>query len=302
VLDLNDVALFVEVVRSGSFAAAARRLGLPSNTVSRRVQDLETQLGTRLLQRSTRKLTLTTAGEEYHARSVGAVDELLLAGRALSSGGQEPSGLVRAAVPADFFDFFTIQEVAEFLAAFPKVRLAFVLSDGRVDMITERIDVAFRGGRLEDAGYSGRQVVSDGNDNLVASPAYLAARGVPNSLEDLAVHDCITAPPPVTGYVTWRLTRPNGDEAEVRVTGRFSGNTAQAIRKAALAGLGIALLPHTIVKRELDAGSLISILPNYTRPGQGLNVLYPSARQVPLAVSTFVDRVVAALRALHASQ
>lgn len=297
-LDLNDVALFVEVVRSGSFAAAARRLGLPSNTVSRRVQDLETQLGTRLLQRSTRKLTLTTAGEEYHARSVSAVDELLLAGRALSSGGQEPSGLVRAAVPADFFDFFTMQQVADFLAAFPKVRLAFVLSDGRVDMITERIDVAFRGGRLEDAGYSGRQVVSDGNDNLVASPAYIAARGAPTSLEDLAVHDCITAPPPVTGYVTWRLTRPNGDDAEVRVTGRFSGNTAQSIRKAALAGLGIALLPHTIVKRELDSGSLISILPTYTRPGQGLNVLYPSARQVPLAVSTFVDRVVAALRAI----
>ena len=122
-LDLNDIAIFVQVVRSGSFAEAARRLGVPSNTLSRRIQQLEEQLGTRLLQRSTRKLELTGAGQAFHERCAGAVDGLTEAGRTLSVGSQEPSGLVRVAATADFFDFFQMEWVAGFLAAHPRVRL-----------------------------------------------------------------------------------------------------------------------------------------------------------------------------------
>ena len=148
-LDLNDIALFVQVVRSGSFAEAARRLGVLSNTVSRRVQGLEQHLGTRLLQRSTRKLTLTSAGEEFNAGCAGAVAGLFEAGQDLSSGSQEPSGLVRFAAPADFLDMFVMEWVAEFLATYPRVRLALVLSDSKADLIADRIDVAFRGGPLD---------------------------------------------------------------------------------------------------------------------------------------------------------
>ena len=300
-LDLNDIALFVHVVRSGSFAGAARRLGVPSNTVSRRVQGLEEQLGTRLLQRSTRKLTLTSAGEEFNQRCAGAVDGLVEAGQELTNGNQEPSGLVRVAAPADFFDFFAMDWVAEFLAANPRVRLAFVLSDSKADLIADRIDVAFRGGRLQDSEYIGRQVLCDGNDGLVASPSYLAARGAPSTLQDLASHDGVAFAPPGGHHVTWRLAGPDGVDEDVQVAARFSGNTAQALRKATVAGLGITLLPRAIVKMDLQAGRLVPVLPQFHCPGHGLNVLYPSRRHLPLAVSAFIDLVVAKLSELDAA-
>jgi DNA-binding transcriptional LysR family regulator len=289
-LDLNDIAMFVQVVRSGSFAEAARRLGLPPNTVSRRIQQLEAQLGTRLMQRSTRKLTLTSAGQAFYERCAGAVDGLAEAGQELATGSQEPSGLVRVAATADFFDFFPMEWVAEFLAAHPRVRLDFVLSDAKADLIAEQIDVAFRGGPLRDSGYVARQLIGERSDGMVASPAYLAARGVPATLQDLVTHDCVTPAHP-GGRTTWRLRGPEGDE-EVQVAGRFSGNTAQSLRKATLAGLGIALLPPAMARLDVQAGLLVPVLPQYQRTGHGLSVLYPSRRQLPLAVSAFIGLVI----------
>lgn len=297
--DLNDIAMFVQVVRHGSFAEAGRRLGLPPNTLSRRIQQLEAQLGTRLMQRSTRKLTLTSAGQAFHERCAGAVDGLVEAGQALMTGSQEPSGLVRVAAPADFLDFFPMEWVAEFLAKHPLVRLDFVLSDAKADLIAEQIDVAFRGGSLPDSDYVGRQLLGARSDGMVASPAYIAARGTPATLQDLADHDCVTTAHP-SGRSTWRLAGPDGVEEEVQVAGRFSGNTAQALRKATVAGLGIALLPPAMATLDLQAGRLLRVLPQYQRTGQGLSVLYPSRRQLPLAVSAFIGLVTEKLRAVDA--
>lgn len=298
-LDLNDIAMFVQVVRHGSFAAAARRLGLPPNTVSRRIQQLEAQLGTRLMQRSTRRLTLTSAGRAFHERCAGAVDGLVEAGQALITGSQQPSGLVRVAATADFFDFFPMEWVAGFLAAHPLVRVDFVLSDARADLIAEQIDIAFRGGALPDSGYVGRKLLGARTDGMVASPAYIAARGAPATLQELAEHDCVTSPHP-SGRTLWRLAGPGGAEEEVQVAGRFSGNTAQALRKAALAGLGIALLPPTMARLDLEAGRLVPVLPQYQRTGQGLSVLYPSRKHLPLAVSAFIGMVMEKLSAVEA--
>ncbi|WP_062363910.1 LysR family transcriptional regulator [Variovorax paradoxus] len=298
-LDLNDIAMFVQVVRHGSFAAAARRLGLPPNTVSRRIQQLEAQLGTRLMQRSTRRLTLTSAGRAFHERCAGAVDGLVEAGQALITGSQQPSGLVRVAATADFFDFFPMEWVAGFLAAHPLVRVDFVLSDARADLIAEQIDIAFRGGALPDSGYVGRKLLGARTDGMVASPAYIAARGAPATLQELAEHDCVTSPHP-SGRALWRLAGPGGAEEEVQVGGRFSGNTAQALRKAALAGLGIALLPPTMARLDLEAGRLVPVLPQYQRTGQGLSVLYPSRKHLPLAVSAFIGMVMEKLSAVEA--
>ena len=298
-LDLNDIAVFVQVVRHGSFAGAARRLGLPPNTVSRRIQQLEAQLGTRLMQRSTRRLTLTSAGQAFHERCAGAVDGLVEAGQELITGSQQPSGLVRVAATADFFDFFPMEWVADFLAAHPLVRVDFVLSDARADLIAEQIDIAFRGGALPDSGYVGRKLLGARTDGMVASPAYIAARGAPATLQDLADHDCVTSPHP-SGRTLWRLAGPGGTEEEVQVGGRFSGNTAQALRKAALAGLGIALLPPTMARLDLEAGRLVPVLPQYQRTGQGLSVLYPSRKHLPLAVSAFIGMVMEKLSAVEA--
>ena len=297
-LDLNDVAIFVQVVRCGSFAEASRRLGVPPNTLSRRVQQLEAQLGTRLMQRSTRHLTLTSAGQVFLERCSGAVEGLMDAGEELLAVNQEPSGLVRVAAPADFFDFFAMEWLTEFLAAHPKVRVDFVLSDGRADLIADRIDVALRGGILEDSSLFARKVLDAGTDSLVASPAYVARGGVPATLQDLADHDCLVFSHP-SGKATWRVTGPDGAPAEVQVSGRFSGNTAQALRKAALAGLGIALLPSTLTQRDLRAGLLVPVLPEYRRQGHGVHMVYPSRRYLPLAVSAFMDLVISKMGAMQ---
>jgi DNA-binding transcriptional LysR family regulator len=298
--DLNDIAMFVQVVRYGSFAEAGRRLGLPPNTVSRRIQQLEAQLGTRLMQRSTRKLTLTGAGQDFHDRCAGAVDGLVAAGQALVAGGQAPSGLVRVAAPADFFDFFPMEWVADFLAAHPLVKLDFVLSDAAADLIAEQIDVAFRGGVLPDSGYVGRRLATR-SGGLLASPAYLARHGAPASLQDLAHHDCVTPSHP-SGHTTWRLTGPDGAQEEVQVSGRFTGNTAQALRKAALAGLGITQLPPSMATRDEKEGLLVQVLPQYRYTGRGLNVIYPSRKHLPLAVSAFIEMVVGKLGQLDVLQ
>lgn len=290
-LDLNDVAVFVQVVRCGSFAEASRRLGVPPNTLSRRIAQLETQLGTRLMQRSTRKLSLTGAGQDFHDRCASAVDGLNDAGQALMSSQQAPNGLVRVAAPADFFDFFLMDWLADFLAAHPLVRLEFVLSDARSDLIAERIDVAIRGGVLEDSGLFARKALSAGQDVLVASPAYIAARGMPKSLQDLSDHDCLVFSHP-SGRATWRLSGPDGADAEIHVAGRLSGNTAQVLRKAALAGLGIALLPSAMTGRERHAGVLVPVLGQFHRTGHGVHLVYASRRHLPAAVAAFIDMVV----------
>ncbi|WP_313659888.1 LysR family transcriptional regulator [Pseudomonas coleopterorum] len=297
-LDLNDMALFVRVVRSGSFAEAGRQLGIASNTISRRIQLLEDQLDTRLFHRSTRKLVLTHAGEALHERCASLVEGLTEAGNELMTGSDEASGLVRVAAPADFFDFFHMDWVADFLAVYPRVKFEFVLSDARADLIAERIDVAFRGGLLTDSGYVGRQILRDGSERLVASPGYLAAHGAPSTLQDLLDHHCLSFARP-GGYATWRLDGPESRVEEVRISPRVSGNTAQSLRKAALAGLGIALLPVTITRPDLQKGSLVGVLPQYSCRAYGFNVLYPSRRQLPKAVAAFIDVVIERLGGLE---
>jgi DNA-binding transcriptional LysR family regulator len=287
--DLDDIGLFVQVVRHGSFSQAGRQLGLPSNTVSRRILQLEERLGVRLMQRSTRRLTLTDAGRTFHNRCAAAVDGLQTAAQDLIAGSRTPSGTVRVAFPADWFDFYEMAWVSEFLDAHPLVQLDFVLSDATTDLIAEGIDVAFRGGTTPNPDYVVRQI-SSGSTGLVASPAYLAAHGAPATLMDLAQHDCVTASR-FRGPVTWRLQGPDGAEEEVQVTGRCTANTAQARRKATLAGLGIALLPR-IAQDDIAAGGLIPVLPQYRRSNQNLCVVHPSRRLLPLAVSAFIESVV----------
>ena len=205
----NDIALFVQVVRYGSFAETARRLGVPPNPSSLRIQQLEERLSTRLMQRSTRKLTLTSAGEAFHERCAGAVDGLVEAGQEMIAGNQEPSGLVRVAAPADFFDFFPMAWVADFLAEHPRVRLDFVLNDAETDLIAEQIDIAFRGGRFADPASIGRLILGAGSDGMLVSPAYLARRGAPATLQELADHDCMSVAHP-GGHNVWRLVGPDG--------------------------------------------------------------------------------------------
>jgi len=291
VLDLNEVAMFVQVARFGSFAEAARQLRMPSATVSRRIQQLEARLGTRLMQRSTRKLTLTSAGETFRERCGPAVEELIEAGQSHVSGSQEPCGPVRVAASASFFEYFEMEWVTAFLDAHPLVQLDFVLSDVPADLIADRIDVAFRIGPLADSSYVSRRIFAS-HAGLLASPAYLAAHGVPATLQELSEHECLTQPPETGSHAIWRMQGPDGTEEEVRVRGRFTSNVQVALRRAACAGLGIVALPAVLTASEVATGQLVPVLPQYMRAGRGMSVVYPSRQQRPLAVSAFVDMAV----------
>ena len=292
-LDLNQVFLFVEVVRAASFAAAARRLGMPANSVSRHIQQLEADVGSRLIHRSTRKLTLTAAGRTFFDRCAAPVSELTQAGQASLDDHPLPGGLVRVAAPADFFDLFQIDWIAEFLATHPRVRMEFVLDDAKADLVGESIDVALRAAHLVDRNHVGHKLVTT-HFGLVASPSYLAARGTPTSLESLRDHDCLPQSNR-TGPVVWHLHGPDG-ASEIQVSSRFRANTARAVLRAAAAGLGIALLPRPVTGPDVQAGRLLRVLPEYRREGGDLYAVCVSRRQIPRSVSAFIEFAAGKLR------
>lgn len=285
-VDLNDIWLFVHVVRAGSFAAAGRRLGMPPNTISRRLQALEATLGVRLLQRSTRQLNMTAAGREFFERCAPGLEDIEHASHSLTESAGEPSGSLRVGAPVDFFDNFSIEWMHEFMRMYPKVQLEFVLNDGRADLIAEGIDLAFRGGNLPDSSLVARKLV-DSHRGLVASPRYLEMYGTPRTLGDLVSHHCLAASP-APHHTTWKLEGPQGPES-VRVSPRLAVNTAQGQLRAARAGLGIALLPTMLCSEDLRHGSLVHILPDYQRDAMGLYAVYVHRRQLSSAVSALID-------------
>ncbi|MFM0742198.1 LysR family transcriptional regulator [Paraburkholderia xenovorans] len=283
-LDLNEIATFVEVVRVGSFAEAGRRLGIPPATIGRHITQLETRLGVRLLHRSTRKLGMTNAGRNFFERCETAVTNLTLAGQDAMVDTRTPSGLVKVAAPAGFFDAFPVDWIKDFLNAHPQVRLQFVLSDEAADLISEGIDVAFRAGQSLDPDSVSRKILRQ-RFILVASPSYIQERGAPIDTDDLLHHDCIplttrSSVPPV-----WRLDGCS----DIRISGRFSANTARAVLRAALAGLGITMLPEVVVAPDLQARRLLRVLPTLSREAGDVYVVLPSRRHIPSAVSAFVS-------------
>ena len=283
----DDIALFVQVVRHGSFAAAGRHLGMPANTVSRRIQDLEARLGTRLMQRTTRKLSLTSAGSSFHARCAAAVGDLERASRDLIEGSETPSGRVRVATVADFFDFYPLPRIKEFLQAHPRIQLEFVLGDRMVDLLAEGIDVAFRGGSAAATGYA-VHLADVPSVALMASPGYLAERGAPRTLKELADHDCLVTPGQ-DGRSVWHLRDRRGRSVDVEVTGRFAVNAVRALHQATVAGLGIALLPSSPTTiADLASGRLLPVLPDYRRAESRFYAVYPSHNLIPPAVAALV--------------
>lgn len=286
-VDLNDVALFISVVKAGSFAEAARRLGLPPNTTSRRVQALEQDLGVRLLQRSTRRLVLTDAGQRLFSQSAAQIEFVTQSAQEISEGNATPSGKVRVAAPADFFLILPVDQVNEFLTANPRVRLEFILNDNRADLLAEGIDVALRIGKGIEPNLVARQIgwISGG---LVASPEYIDAHGIPESPSDLSDHDCIAIPTNMSGYTAWHLEGPDG-EHDVSVRGRFHVNSVQAQIHATLGGLGIGLLPVATTCEHLETGRLVRVLPEYGIHRVGVYFVFLDRRQLPRAVSAFID-------------
>lgn len=283
--DLNAAHLFVEVVQRGSFTHAAKMLGLPKSTLSRKIGDLEARLGARLLQRTTRKLSLTDLGAAYFERVNRIVSELGEAEAAVLDAQNTPRGVLRITAPPDLGMVLLPRAIPEFTTQYPEVQVVVDLSGRRVDLVQEGFDLALRAGHLVDSSLIAKAIASS-SMGVYASPEYLKRRGTPQRLEDLALHDCLVFG--TTPDRKWQFEQ-NGRTHEVSVAGRIAAQDFGYLRFAALAGGGVALLPNMLVGPDVHHGLLEALLPEYTYPEDMLYVVYPSRTFLPAKTRAFVD-------------
>ncbi|MBX3225704.1 MAG: LysR family transcriptional regulator [Labilithrix sp.] len=295
-MDLNRITAFVRVVEEGSFTKAAAVLDLPKSSVSRSVALLEEDLGAKLLQRSSRKVTLTEIGTAYYARVGRALVAIEEANTATADERVVPRGTIRVAVPpSDAGTDLFMPLIARFVAQHPHIHVEVSVSARHVDIAGEGFDFAIRAGFVRDPSLIARKITTT-SFALYASPSYLAARGTPRSLGDLRAHDCILFHGE-RRRVKWTLT--NGERTEsVDVTGRLNVDALAEVRSAARAGAGIGVLVPPIVSDELETGELVRVLPEWYGPPMPLSIVYPSARFVPHRVALLRDHLLTELTKL----
>lgn len=296
-VDLNEISVFARVVEAGSFSEAARQLGLPKSTVSRKVAALEEQLGVRLLQRTTRKLNLTDAGAAYYDRVAPALIAVDEANSAVTDMQEAPHGVVRVTAPVDFGTGPFAQMATDFVRSHPGMRVDVVCTNRTVDLVAEGFDLAIRAGTLSDSSLVARKLGS-AKFGLVASPDYLERRGAPQHPSELAEHDCVPFRPK-DGLVTWTLVGPDGETESVSVGGAVSADDFTFVRAAVRAGAGIGILPSFQAKGECELGRLVPVLPGWwQRSKGGIYVVYPSTRYLPQRVALLRDFLVARMAEL----
>lgn len=284
---LAAMRVFASVVETGGLSAAGRSLGLAPSSISRRIAELEDRLGVRLLQRTTRKLSLTEAGATYYERVrdiVRAVDE---AGLAVTEQRASPSGTLRITVPASLARLHIAPAVADFVARYPAVNIAMSVTDRTVDIVGEGFDVAVRTGRLEDSSLIARKL-GECRRLVCAAPGYLARAGQLHDPKALAEHACLSFRRHPGGNV-WRF-RSRAGLSEVRVSGPFVADDGEALVSAASAGLGLILVPEWLVGEEIAVGRLVEVLADHaaepaTTP---IYAVYAPGAHVPPNVRAFI--------------
>jgi DNA-binding transcriptional LysR family regulator len=288
-LDLNEIHVFSRVVQAGSFSEAGRRLAMPKSSVSKKVADLEARLGTRLLQRTTRRLALTDAGRIFFERAERIMAEVAEAENAVAELSTRPRGLLRVTVPQSFGMLGPV--VARYLGAHPQVQAQLVCTDRVVDLVRDGFDMGVRAGPLADSTLVARRLGTM-HSVLVASPAYLKERGRPRTPEELARHSCVAFGGVRTPSL-WSLER-DGEQHDVRVAPRLVVNDFELMLDAAREGLGIAWMPDFRAAEDLAARRLSRVLPDYCSIDIPVHAVYPSSRYLSPKVVHFID----ALRAI----
>jgi DNA-binding transcriptional LysR family regulator len=288
--DLERMAIFARVVEDKSFSAAARRLGLSKSLVSKQITQLEKSLGARLLNRTTRALSLTDAGAllyEHCSRIVEEFEEAKLAVGRLHS---EPRGLLRISAPVAFGRLHIATALPEFLSAYPELKIDMVTTDRFVDLAEEGYDVVVRIVDQPAPNLVARKLAPV-TRRMVATPDYFARYGVPRTPADLEQHNCLTYTY-FNPQDPWRLRGPDGD-ISVRATGSLRVNDDDALAEAVLSGLGLALLPTFIIGKELQAKRLRSVLAEYIPLERHIYAVYLANRHVPAKIRAFIDHLLA---------
>jgi DNA-binding transcriptional LysR family regulator len=289
--NLTDIAWFVAVVERGSFTAAGDHLEVSKGAVSKAVSRLEHRLGARLLQRTTRRHTLTEAGEVLYRRATGALEGLDAAVAEVASLGGRPHGRLRVSAPVHYGETYLAPLLGDFHAAYPEVRVELDLSNAMVDLVRDRFDVALRITTPRDSTLVARNLAPV-RAVTCASPAYLDRHGVPETPADLAHHACL-------GYTldrtpsTWHYRRDGGSWTSVNVDGPFRCNNDGMLLRAAVDGVGILHMPDLFITQQLAAGTLVPVLEAYEGPELRLAAVFPTRANLAGKVRAFVDFVAA---------
>jgi len=284
---IDGMRTFVAVISEGSFAAAARRLDMSPQLVSKYVAQLEARLGARLLNRSTRRLSITEAGQAYFERCQYVLDEINEMENAVGEATLEAQGVLRINAPMSFGVLHLSKAIADYQRTQPQVSVNLTLDDRTVDIVSEGYDMAIRIGRLPESSLIARKLAPV---RLVvcAAPRYLRERGTPTSPRDLESHECL-------GYAyyseqnRWRFKAEDGEQHEVQIKGRFSANNGDALRQAAIAGTGLVLQPTFIVGNDIQVNALQTVLDAYEVEQLGVYAVYPHRQYLSGKVRTFVD-------------
>ena len=281
---------FVTVVDRGAFARAAREIGVSTSSLTRQVDSLEQHLGVLLLNRSTRRLTLTDAGESYHEQASRILGELDDANRSVGELGGPPRGLLRVSLPVTFAQLHVSPIVPDFLRTYPEVELDLILSDAIVNLVEERIDMAIRIGSLDSSSLIARKLAPQ-RRVICASPGYLAAHGEPQAPADLAGHDCLCFSYG-RGDRSWRFAEGAAEQV-IRISGSIRANNSLVLRDAAIEGCGIILMPSWLVGGDIAAGRLRVVLTDWeaspSAAGAAIHAVYLPNRRSSKRVRAFVD-------------
>jgi DNA-binding transcriptional LysR family regulator len=288
-----SMKVFVAVVDAGSFVAAADRLDMSRAMASKYVAMLEDHLGTRLLNRTTRRLSLTEPGLVFYERSVQILVDVAEAAQVAGHMAAEPRGVLKVTMPLSYGLHRLGPVISEYVRRFPQVKLDLSLSDRKIDLVDEGFDVAVRIGKLPESGLIARKLGAI-QSIVVGAPAYLEQHGIPEVPSDLAHHVCLGYALG-TGGDEWRLQGAGG-LVTVRSTGSIKADNGDILRLAALQGAGLIFQPQFIVEEEVQAGRLVQVLNGYTSEELGVYAVYPSRKHLSAKVRTFVDHLVAHLQ------
>lgn len=287
---IEGLPVFVRTVREGSFSAAARALDLTPSAVSKQIGRLEDRLSVRLFNRTTRRLSLTEEGAAFYERASRILADLEDAAECVSSLKAVPRGRLRVTLPTAYGILHLLPALPDFMARCPEVTLEIDLNDRIVNMVEEGFDLALRVGDLEDSSLIGRRLAPN-RRVLAAAPSYLAERPAPARPEDLAAHSCLVYTYRAQRH-DWHLVDESGRESVVAVAGNLETNNPMMLREAALAGLGVVLLPLWIIGPDLKAGRLQHLLPTHHWPDSAIQAVYPPGRHLSAKVRSFLDFLV----------
>ena len=285
--NLDDMLLFAQVVKLKSFRAAAEQRGVASSVVSKHISRLEQHLGVQLLIRTTRKLNLTEAGEEFFQHCQQLESGVALAERAVSQHAEQPRGVLRIAAPMISGQFFLPAVIDRYLKQYPQMNVEMVIKDGYEDLIASGFDLAIRTGTLSDSTLRARLLVNS-RWYAYAAPEYLAVNGTPGNISELKNHNCLQFSYQETGSSEWPIT-VNGQTKSIKVGGRFQASSLVSLREAAVAGMGIAFMPVYLAGEQAKTGQLVPVLQERVYRDVGIYAIYPNIRYVPRKISAFIE-------------